>query len=184
MDSHWRWDNILHYRGGEPMIKKWSLLTRNIDTVATQTTLIISLNQPSAWGAAQLLPPWFQERSPPYSTTIHELANKPVSFCSRQRAIRNSEAFQTVWKWGVLWYTSLVTLLPASGFRYVIRYSLQETQEPLDVALLRPTPPALSPSCRHAARDSQKCGQERVRLLSVMQYSLLNFCIAIQQTQF
>lgn len=144
------------------------------------------LPQPAAsllLGAAQLLPPWFHERSPLYSTAIHGLVNKLVSFCSRQRAICNSEAFQTVWKWVVLLYSSLVTLLTASGFRNVVKYSFQETQEPLNVALVRPAPPALVPSCRHAL-SAEKCGRERVRLFSVMQYSLPNFCIAIQQTQF
>lgn len=168
------------------MIKKIPLMTRTIDTVATQTTFIVSLNQLStgSWGQCNCCRHDFTNQSPPYSTTTHGFVNKLVSFCSVRRAVCKSEAFQLVWKWVVSWYTSLVTLLTASAFRNVIKYSFQETHEPLNMALLLlPTPPTLSPSFRHTL-DSEKCGQERLRLFSVMQYSLLNFCIAIQQTQF
>lgn len=86
----------------------------------SHTNHIQYLSKPAAcllWGARQLLLLRFDEQSPLYSTSINGLVNKLAGFCSRQRGICKSEAFQMDRTWVVRLYTSPVTLLTALWFQ-------------------------------------------------------------------
>lgn len=86
----------------------------------SHTNHIQYLSKPAAClllGAMQLLLLRFDEQSPLYSSSINGLVNKLAGFCSRQRGIFRSEAFQMDWTWVVWLYTSPVTLLTVFWFQ-------------------------------------------------------------------
>lgn len=161
-------------------MKTCSWLTRGIDTAATQATFTISPNPSlTALRHCNSISHDFT-KNPSFSATVNGLLHKCAGFCSRQRAICKSATPDRLEMGGFIVYTPSHLAQSPQVSEMSLNVPLKKHTNPKIWPTSPPPFSARSPSLGHPL----KRGQERVRLFSVMQYSLLNFCMAIQQTQF